>query len=70
MTMQSLEALEGSVKSSNGPISGRYNVSNSLELVTSNSPIDTVVEMNSEKSRITSLLLKTSNGYVFRCEIP
>ncbi|KAL5504624.1 hypothetical protein ACEPAH_7287 [Sanghuangporus vaninii] len=59
-----LEAYEASLKSSNGPISGRYNVTNSLELVTSNSPIDTIVDMNSENSQISSLLLKTSNGHI------
>ncbi|KAL5521356.1 hypothetical protein ACEPAG_9281 [Sanghuangporus baumii] len=61
---ESLEALEGSLKSSNAPISGKYNVTGSLELVTSNSPIDAIVNMNSENSNITSLLLKTSNGRI------
>lgn len=51
------------LKTSNAPITGHYDTSHELELETSNAAILVDVDMFSD-GRGSSLLLKTSNGYV------
>lgn len=65
ITATTFEAHKGVLKSSNGAITGKYNVTKSLELITSNARITADVDMHSiDDSHATSLLLRTSNGHI------
>ncbi|KAI5123822.1 hypothetical protein M0805_009114 [Coniferiporia weirii] len=62
---ENLEVAQGSLKSSNGPITGTYNTSTALTIITSNARIAVDVEMHSERlKRPTAVILKTSNGVI------
>lgn len=55
---------QGTVKSSNGRISGQFNASDSLVLQTSNGAIDVDVGItNDDTHKASDLTMKTSNGY-------
>ena len=55
------------IRSSNSPITGFYNVSDSLKLLTSNGGIKADVVLHSDGKNPASVIdaeLRTSNGYV------
>ncbi|KAJ7198498.1 hypothetical protein GGX14DRAFT_469498 [Mycena pura] len=59
----SLVALNAAVRSSNGGISGSFNVCESLDLTTSNGPIVVTVGINSsDSSKASTLTMRTSNA--------
>jgi hypothetical protein len=64
--LQDVRARKIMVETNNSPISGSYNVSNGLTLITSNAPID--IDVSTYHTRhdhwATSLTLVTSNAYV------
>lgn len=56
---------QGSIKSSNGRITGQFNASDSLVLETSNGAIDVDVGVtNDDTHKASDLTMSTSNGYV------
>lgn len=62
---QSVTAEDGLVRSSNGAITGYFNIASSLQLRTSNGPIDASVSLlNRENSPASELKMTTSNGYM------
>ncbi|KAF8161732.1 hypothetical protein K438DRAFT_1985516 [Mycena galopus ATCC 62051] len=67
--IDSLVARRAEVRTSNGRISGSYNVSDSLDLRTSNAPIDVAIAVNSsDNKKPKNLVVHTSNG-VLQCTI-
>ncbi|KZP13761.1 hypothetical protein FIBSPDRAFT_1049269 [Athelia psychrophila] len=66
ITATSLQAEHATLKTSNGPITGVFNTTTSLELVTSNAPIKADVGLTNAPplGAPTTLVIKTSNGPV------
>ncbi|KAF9012711.1 hypothetical protein BDQ17DRAFT_1344494 [Cyathus striatus] len=63
MYVKSVYAVDAKIKNSNGPIEGVFNVTKSLVLRTSNSPIEVDVGLlNKAKDATTQLDMHTSNG--------
>lgn len=65
---QSISALKARLVTSNAPIEGSFNVSDSLILKTSNAHIESKIRMeNADGHRPTRVEMKTSNALVFCC---
>ncbi|KAF8525979.1 hypothetical protein BU17DRAFT_41231 [Hysterangium stoloniferum] len=65
ITIDAISAISGSFKTSNGPITGSFNVSKSLELHSSNAPVNVQVSLeNDPTAEATILDIKTSNGAI------
>jgi len=62
ISVLSLAAIHGKIQTSSGPIRGVFNASDSLELRTSNSPIQVHVGLTSHDKSEPLLIMKTSNG--------
>ncbi|ETW74815.1 hypothetical protein HETIRDRAFT_482614 [Heterobasidion irregulare TC 32-1] len=61
--VQSIDAYRAKISTENAAIRGSFNVSTSLELATSNAPIEADVSLyNSQSNHATSLRLATRNG--------
>ncbi|KAF5385840.1 hypothetical protein D9615_002327 [Tricholomella constricta] len=60
----SISAETAVFRTSNSPITGVFNVSRSLTLKTSNSPIQVDVGVHNEKSHVSELIMRTSNGKI------
>ena len=63
-SVQSLHATKARSETSNAPITGNFNVSSSLALVTSNAKIDVTANLYNDKEiqGATDLMLHTTNG--------
>ena len=64
-SLQSLAGNRVRVNTRNTSIRGKFNVSTTLDLETTNAPIDVEASLvNGDGEEPTRLILKTSNGYV------
>ncbi|KAJ8454741.1 hypothetical protein ONZ45_g19185 [Pleurotus djamor] len=64
VTAESILADVGLFKSTNGPITGSFNTTSSLKLITTNAPIKADVGLTNDNERPTQVLLKSQNGMI------
>lgn len=62
--IQSLAAIEGSIRTNNGAITGTFNTTNKLSLATSMGAIDVNVNLASKDNSIPQFKAQTHRGYV------
>ena len=60
-----MKAKQGTIKTSNGGISGIYNTSSSLILATTNGRVQSEIGLSSIDGSEPKLVVATTNGYVF-----
>ena len=63
--LQSVKAEQGTIKTSNGGISGVYNTSSLLILATTNGRVQTEIGLSSIDGSEPKLVVATTNGYAF-----